>query len=653
MNTRARSGWAALVMLLAAAAALPSSAARAATSAPRWSESTLELAAGLPVQEGGRVKPLATLARYTLMALNGRASVKLDDDAKLGALEWLLDVLLRPEVAADYRMFLIQDDAVLDVIGLAHEGRGRRDRYSFRELEPRFEELERRWVEYRQIDPKQRTRVQGQVLDLYQNVRRYVELVAGMQFATVGVPRPENAFLEKLLGPAKEVPLSAVMARVPELFGALPPGEKAPEDLTSDQTAVARLLWEARRASGGEGGLAVLPPAPSERRNADAPWANPLALWDVREGRAPAPETLAILAAFERVGATIERPREAEEAWRSLHALVVGEARARGQYDHAELEVDYLAFDPVGKGFVLFLIGLALAALALLSLPARPRAALHWLALGTLGAALLVLVGGIVARCVIQQRPPVKTLYEVVLFVTATSVIVAFVIEWLNRRRVALLVGAALGTFGLLVAQWYEALDRQDTMPTLQAVLDSNFWLSTHVTTVTLGYGAGLLAAAVAHVHVLGRVLGLAKGNDAFYAGLARTTYGVICFGLVFSVVGTILGGVWANDSWGRFWGWDPKENGALMICLWELMFLHARMGGLLGIFGQALMAVVGGVIVVFSLWQVNLLGVGLHSYGFTEGIQDKLNLVYAVEAAVLASGAGWWLLQRRSAQPA
>jgi ABC-type transport system involved in cytochrome c biogenesis permease subunit len=653
MNGRAQTGWAALVMLLVASAALPSAAARAATSAPRWSESTLELAAGLPVQEGGRVKPLATLARYTLMSLNGRASVKRADGTKLDALEWLLDVLLRPEAAADHRVFLIQDDAVLDVIGLAHEGRGRRDRYSFRELEPRFEELEQRWTEYRQIDPKQRTRVQGQVLDLYQNVRRYVELVAGMQFATVSVPKPESEFLERLLGPGRETPMSAVLARVPELFAALPPGEESPQDRTADQNAVVRLLLDARRASGGEGGLAVIPPAASERANADAPWANPLALWDVRDGRAPAPETLAIVAAFERVGATLDRPGEAEEAWRSLHALVVGEARARGQYDHAELEVDYLAFDPVSKGFVLFLVGLALAALALLSLPPRAHTALRWLSLGTLGAALTVLVGGIVVRCVIQQRPPVKTLYEVVLFVTATAVIVAFVIEWLNRRRVALLVGAALGVFGLLVAQWYEALDRQDTMPTLQAVLDSNFWLSTHVTTVTLGYGAGLLAAAVAHVHVLGRVLGLARGNEAFYAGLARTTYGVICFGLVFSVVGTILGGVWANDSWGRFWGWDPKENGALMICLWELMFLHARMGGLLGIFGQALMAVVGGVIVVFSLWQVNLLGVGLHSYGFTEGIQDKLNLVYAIEGAVLALGLGWWLLPRGGTQPA
>jgi ABC-type transport system involved in cytochrome c biogenesis permease subunit len=447
-----------------------------------------------------------------------------------------------------------------------------------------------------------------------------------------------------------------VLARLPELFAALPPGETKPENLTPDQAAVARLLWDARRASGGEGGLALLPPPASRRADLDAPWSNPLALWDgVEEGDgvAPAPESLAILAAYERVGASIHGPEQPERAWQALHDLVVAEARARGQYEHGELEVRYLSLDPVGKSLALFLTGFALAALALLSLPSRPRAVLRWLSLAAVGAAALVLSAGIVMRCIIQQRPPVKTLYEVVLFVTVSAVLVSVIIEWLNRRRVALLIGAALGALGLLVAQWYEALDRQDTMPTLQAVLDSNFWLSTHVTTVVLGYSAGLLAAAIAHVHVLGRVLGLGKDNHAFYAGLTRTTYGVVCFGLLLSVVGTILGGVWANDSWGRFWGWDPKENGALMICLWELMFLHARLGGLVKGFGQALMALVGGVIVIFSLWQVNLLGVGLHSYGFTDGIQDKLNLVYAVEASVIASGLGWWLLSRRAGAPA
>jgi ABC-type transport system involved in cytochrome c biogenesis permease subunit len=132
---------------------------------------------------------------------------------------------------------------------------------------------------------------------------------------------------------------------------------------------------------------------------------------------------------------------------------------------------------------------------------------------------------------------------------------------------------------------------------------------------------------------------------------LARMTYGVICFGLLFSVVGTVLGGIWANYSWGRFWGWDPKENGALMIILWELAILHSRLGGVIKNFGVCMAAVFGGVIVAFSWFGVNLLGVGLHSYGFTSGIARALLMFYIIESAVLALGAiAWWLRERKPA---
>jgi len=115
-----------------------------------------------------------------------------------------------------------------------------------------------------------------------------------------------------------------------------------------------------------------------------------------------------------------------------------------------------------------------------------------------------------------------------------------------------------------------------------------------------------------------------------------------VCFGLLLSVFGTIMGGVWANDSWGRFWGWDPKENGALLICLWEIMILHARMGGYIRDRGLAVMAVLGAVVVSASWWGVNLLGVGLHSYGFTSGVVMALASFWAFEIlVVLAAGVG------------
>jgi ABC-type transport system involved in cytochrome c biogenesis permease subunit len=95
--------------------------------------------------------------------------------------------------------------------------------------------------------------------------------------------------------------------------------------------------------------------------------------------------------------------------------------------------------------------------------------------------------------------------------------------------------------------------------------------------------------------------------------------YGVVCFALLFSFTGTILGGIWADQSWGRFWGWDPKENGAVLIVLWNALILHARWGGLIRHRGLAVLAVLGNVVTAFSWFGTNLLGIGLHSYGFTQ----------------------------------
>ena len=102
---------------------------------------------------------------------------------------------------------------------------------------------------------------------------------------------------------------------------------------------------------------------------------------------------------------------------------------------------------------------------------------------------------------------------------------------------------------------------------------------------------------------------------------LADMIYGVVCFSIFFSFFGTVLGGLWADDSWGRFWGWDPKENGALIIVLWNALVLHARWGGMVKDRGLAVLAVGGNIAVAWSMFGVNELGAGLHSYGFTEGV--------------------------------
>jgi cytochrome c biogenesis factor len=206
-------------------------------------------------------------------------------------------------------------------------------------------------------------------------------------------------------------------------------------------------------------------------------------------------------------------------------------------------------------------------------------------------------------------------------------------VEYVSRKTMAATLAMSLatffGAFGLAYAAWHETAEGfvtaggADTMQPLVAVLDTNFYLSTHVTAVTLGYLVAFLAALMGNVYIVAKFIdgfggGQTVGQD-FYKNLSRMLYGVLCFGVLFSTFGTIWGGVWANDSWGRFWGWDPKENGALMLVLGFLAILHGRMGGYLRQHGIAVASVALGTIVMWAFLGVNLYSIGLHSYGFDE----------------------------------
>ena len=120
---------------------------------------------------------------------------------------------------------------------------------------------------------------------------------------------------------------------------------------------------------------------------------------------------------------------------------------------------------------------------------------------------------------------------------------------------------------------------------------------------------------------------------------LAKMVYGVVCFATLFSFVGTVLGGIWADQSWGRFWGWDPKENGALLIVLWNALILHARWGGLVRDRGIMNLAVFGNIVTSFSWFGVNMLGIGLHSYGFMDAAFKWLMIFIGSQVAIIGIG--------------
>ena len=201
-------------------------------------------------------------------------------------------------------------------------------------------------------------------------------------------------------------------------------------------------------------------------------------------------------------------------------------------------------------------------------------------------------------------------------------------------------------------------------MEMLRAVLDTNFWLATHVVVITLGYAstffAGLLAILYIFLGVFTPILtekiGPSPSVPAKSAkkpavpaptalqtdlgkALTKMVYGVVCFATLFSFVGTVLGGIWADQSWGRFWGWDPKENGALLIVLWNALILHARWGGLVRDRGLMNLAVFGNVVTSFSWFGVNMLGIGLHSYGFMDAAFKWLMIFIGSQLGIIGIG--------------
>jgi ABC-type transport system involved in cytochrome c biogenesis permease subunit len=256
---------------------------------------------------------------------------------------------------------------------------------------------------------------------------------------------------------------------------------------------------------------------------------------------------------------------------------------------------------------------------------------------------LLCVVHGLalVSRIYISGRPPVTNLYSSAVFIGWGAVLLGMAFEWVFRLGLGNAIASVAGFSTLLIAHLLSISDsgNGDTFTVLQAVLDTQFWLSTHVTCITLGYTATYVAGLLGLAYILGGVFTRALSRDVG-KDVGRMLYGSLCFAIFFSFVGTVLGGLWADDSWGRFWGWDPKENGALMIVLWNALALHARWDGMVRERGMALLAVFGNVIVSWSWWGVNNLGVGLHSYGRAEEVMYALGVFALSQLAIIGAGA-------------
>ena len=317
--------------------------------------------------------------------------------------------------------------------------------------------------------------------------------------------------------------------------------------------------------------------------------------------------------------------------------------------DKAGQEFFFNQIQPFYVSMVVYVAAVILGCLFWINLsPTVRQSGFHLLVL-----AFVIHTFGLLFRMYLEGRPPVTNLYSSAIFIGWAAVVFGIFLERIFKGGIGLVCAGFIGFITLNIAH-HLALGG-DTMEMLRAVLDTNLWLSTHVVVVTLGYASMFVAGLLAIIYIV-RGFFTRSLTPELGRTLARMVYGIVCFATLFSFVGTILGGIWADQSWGRFWGWDPKENGALLIVLWNAMILHARWGGLIRERGLMAMAVFGNIVTSFSWFGVNMLGIGLHSYGFMDAAFHWLMFFDATQVALIIlalTPARHWASFKAAAAPA
>jgi ABC-type transport system involved in cytochrome c biogenesis permease subunit len=308
-------------------------------------------------------------------------------------------------------------------------------------------------------------------------------------------------------------------------------------------------------------------------------------------------------------------------------------------------------FEPFFYSIILYLVAFVLACIAWLTALFGFRKPVNNAATWLIAGTLLLHSFALISRMYISGRPPVTNLYSSAVFIGWGAVILGLVVEMIYGIGIGNIISSVAGFATLWIAHLLAG--DGDTFTVLQAVLDTQFWLATHVTSITLGYAttyvAGLLGLLYVFLGFVTPTMTRPVSRD-----LGRMIYGTLCFAILFSFVGTVLGGLWADDSWGRFWGWDPKENGALIIVLWNALVLHARWDGMVKDRGMAVLAIGGNIVTSWSWFGVNELGVGLHSYGFTEGVLLALAVFAGTQVLAIIVGclpkSLWWSFREQEA---
>ena len=564
----------------------------------------LEEFARLPIVDRGRIKPMDTFARVSLMVMNdgfqtfkpdisekekaelttlknkssrtaeeNKAYLSLSEkDKRQPAVRWLLDVMTSRfsdnHIAEKHKVFRIENDQLLGLLALQPRPGLR---YSIEEFAPQMGELEKAGKAADQKENAKKDAFDKSVLQLAHHVHSFME-IASLQTPLV-----------------------------------IPAGKG------EDWKPFMQAALESRNANQADPNASMNP-------------------------------TVSVFGQM-LLSYLKNEPLNFNKALIEYRELITKELPAQSEI--SGFEVFFNHFAPFYHCIVVYLFVFLISCFAWVTAPATLNKTAFWLCILT----LLVHTWALGSRMYIQGRPPVTNLYSSAIFIGWGCVLGCLMLEGIYKNGIGNIVGSVTGSLTLLIAQHLSA--EGDTLEMMQAVLDTNFWLATHVTCVTLGYTATFVAGFLGIIYVVMGIVTttLTPERDK---SLTQMIYGVVCFAMLFSFVGTVLGGIWADQSWGRFWGWDPKENGALLIVIWNAIILHARWGGMAKSRGVALLAIAGNMVTGWSWFGTNQLGVGLHAYGFNDQLAWGLTAFWLSQLGLIGVGLiprQYWLSSRMASK--
>jgi len=587
----------------------------------------------IPILVDGRKMPMDSFARNRLLQFSGRR--QLDRES---AVAWLARTFFAPETMEDVPLFLIEDPEAAQAIGLDTTRRERHTVGAIEAVLPRLEEIVHAAAA---LDPDDRSRVDNELLRVYLNITEFTELTHAFVFA-----RPVDEFmvespeLRNRLGLDPEATsfsyldiyrAGAGLRPMVQRISTTPQSEWTPLEEEAFALTLTLYNWSQFYE---DLVFRIIP----KRAGDDEHWVSP---WEVLSGQVSDPELLEALNVLQTLFRAYQQGDQAafDQAAQVFRQVIHDRLPGDRDLKWIDLEVRKNDLNPFVRARVFYVLAFLFALGALFTRsetePAsRVSTVLRWIACGLCTLALVPHTAGLIMRVLIMGRPPVTNLYGTFVFVAWASALLGLIAERIQRNVMGVLAGAFAGVALLLISGYFAA--DGDTMGKVVAVLSSNFWLTTHVMVITLGYAGCVLAGLIGHAYLIGACI--TPRRSSLLDALQRALYGVLGFGWIFTWFGTMLGGVWADQSWGRFWGWDPKENGALLIILWVAILFHARFARMIGPVGMAAGSALGIIFVMLAWLGVNLLGVGLHAYGFTTGLAFALNVYIIIQLLIVAA---------------